>query len=67
MTIVDTRTLAVAAGLTARHVRRLAADGTLPTLQIYITNGPGRPSLLFDLDTCMEILDSRKAMSLTDH
>lgn len=64
--IVDTRTLAIAAGLTARHVRRLAADGVIHPLDLH-TGLPGRPPLWFDLDTSMEILDRRRAMSLTDH
>lgn len=67
MTIVDTATLAVAAGMTARHIRRLAKDGTLHALPISIAVGPGRPTLLFDLDASMAVLDNRKIMSLTDH
>jgi hypothetical protein len=64
--IVDTRTLAVAAKVTARHIRRLAAEGILSPLEAH-TGLPGRPTLWFDLDASMAVLDTRRAMSLTDH
>lgn len=63
--IVDTATLAEAATLSPRHIRRLAKRGVIRPIEIR-TGVNGRPTLWFDLDTSVALLDARRAMSLTD-
>lgn len=64
--IVDTATIAKAAGLTTRHIQRLAKNGTITPIELR-TGVNGRPTMWFDLDTTMTQLDARHPMSLTDH
>lgn len=64
--IVDTATLAMAVRLSPRHICRLAKSGLLEPIPLR-TGRKGRPSLWFDLDASVALLDKRRGMSLTDH
>ena len=66
MSLVDTATLAATVGLTPRQVQRLAKAGRLTAVD-FRAGLTGRPTMWFDLDTSMEILDARPRRSLTDH
>ena len=64
--IVDTETLARAAGLSVRQIQRLAAAGTITSVGIR-TGRLGRPTRWFDLNTSITALANRPRVSLTDH
>lgn len=57
--IVDTATLATAAGYSPRHICRLAEQGVITAVGRPRTGRRGRPSMWFDLDAAMRVLDKR--------
>jgi hypothetical protein len=64
--IVDTETLARAAGLSPSMVRRYAKRGTITPIRAR-TGRNGRPTYWFDLDTSVTALAKRATMHESDH
>lgn len=64
--IVETVTLAYAAGLSPSMVRRYAKRGTIVIVRVR-TGRNGRPSYWFDLDTSVAVLAKRATMHESDH
>lgn len=63
--IVDTRTLAIAAGLSESQIRRYVKRGTIAAIRIR-TGRTGRPSMWFDLDISVSALAKRADVRESD-
>ena len=62
--IVDTATLAVALGVTDSYVRKLVHEGRIQPVERKRregTNGRGQPTMWFDLDAVVSLLDRRSS------